>query len=418
MSELIETLKSERGKKNGVAVLLSGLSAMFFFCGYEFVRSPIESIFLKYWDATAKPYAIAFVPVMMAAIIYCYGIMLSKIGAKKSMLASMAISALILFLSWIFLDNAGKWLVFLILIFKEAYSVVISEQYWSFINSVLKDSESKIFNGPVAGMAALGPLLGGFLISQYAGKIGTDYFLIFSALSIVPAAILSKIAYERAGEPKPSESEKNGKKGHLHLSVIWEHKTVLFIALIIFSTQVVATLLDFRWSQLVQGAIPTVDERTAYFGSFWMKVNAFSFIMQFCITPFILHYIKRRTILVMIPAIHVITCILLIFMPSLSIAAFAFLMFKGLDYSLFRATKETLYIPLPYDVRYRAKQVADAFMYRFAKGSTAAIFSFFGIRGITVLPAIYPGVAAAFAALWLVLSFPLTSNRKQLNQGK
>ena len=35
MSELIETLKSERGKKNGVAVLLSGLSAMFFFCGYD-----------------------------------------------------------------------------------------------------------------------------------------------------------------------------------------------------------------------------------------------------------------------------------------------------------------------------------------------------------------------------------------------
>jgi len=412
MSKLIETLKSERGKKAGIAVLLSGLSAMFFFCGYEFVRSPVESIFLSYWDATAKPYAVAFVPLMMAAIIFGYGIMLSKLGAKKSMLASMVLSAAVLLLSWLFLDKAGKWLVFLVLIFKESYVVIISEQYWSFINSTLKDSESRIFNGPVAGLAAVGPLLGGFIIARYASSIGTDYFLLFAALSIIPAFILAKMAYERGGEPKPSEEEKGGKKGHLHLSVIWEHKTVLFIALIIFSTQVVATLLDFRWSQLVQGAISSKDARTAYFGLFWMKVNLFSAVMQFLITPILLHHISRRIILMVIPAVHLTACMVLVFVPSLAVASFAFFMFKGLDYSLFRATKETLYIPLPYDVRYRAKQVADAFMYRFAKGSTATALSVFGLYGIAVLPAIYPGVAALFAALWLVLSYPLTAETK------
>lgn len=412
MSKLIETLKSERGKKAGIAVLLSGLSAMFFFCGYEFVRSPVESIFLSYWDATAKPYAVAFVPPMMAAIIFGYGIMLSKLGAKKSMLASMVLSAAVLLLSWLFLDKAGKWLVFLVLIFKESYVVIISEQYWSFINSTLKDSESRIFNGPVAGLAAVGPLLGGFIIARYASSIGTDYFLLFAALSIIPAFILAKMAYERGGEPKPSEEEKGGKKGHLHLSVIWEHKTVLFIALIIFSTQVVATLLDFRWSQLVQGAISSKDTRTAYFGLFWMKVNLFSAVMQFLITPILLHHISRRIILMVIPAVHLTACMVLVFVPSLAVASFAFFMFKGLDYSLFRATKETLYIPLPYDVRYRAKQVADAFMYRFAKGSTATALSVFGLYGIAVLPAIYPGVAALFAALWLVLSYPLTAETK------
>ena len=412
MSKLIETLKSERGKKAGIAVLLSGLSAMFFFCGYEFVRSPVESIFLSYWDATAKPYAVAFVPLMMAAIIFGYGIMLSKLGAKKSMLASMVLSAAVLLLSWLFLDKAGKWLVFLVLIFKESYVVIISEQYWSFINSTLKDSESKIFNGPVAGLAAVGPLLGGFIIARYASSIGTDYFLLFAALSIIPAFILAKMAYERGGEPKPSEEEKGGKKGHLHLSVIWEHKTVLFIALIIFSTQVVATLLDFRWSQLVQGAISSKDTRTAYFGLFWMKVNLFSAVMQFLITPILLHHISRRIILMVIPAVHLTACMVLVFVPSLAVASLAFFMFKGLDYSLFRATKETLYIPLPYDVRYRAKQVADAFMYRFAKGSTATALSVFGLYGIAVLPAIYPGVAALCAALWLVLSYPLTAETK------
>lgn len=413
MSQLIEILKSERGKKAGVAVLMAGFSAMFFFCGYEFVRSPIESIFLKYWDATAKPYAVAFVPVMMAALIYGYGILLSRLGAKKSMLLSMAISSVVLLLSWLFLDKAGKWLVFLVLIFKESYSVVICEQYWSFINSTLKDSESKIFNGPVAGISALGPLIGGWIIAHYAAKLGTDHFLLFAALSIIPAYILAKLAYERGGEPKPSEDEKSGKKGHLHISLLWENKTVMFIAMIIFSTQVVGTLLDFRWSQLVQGAIPSVDERTAYFGSFWMKVNIFSFVMQFFFTPIILKNVSRRLVLIIVPAIHVITCLALLFVPTMGVAACAFLLFKGIDYSLYRATKETLYITLPYDVRFRAKQVADAFMYRFAKGTTATVLSVLGLNGIKVLPAMFPGVSALFAAIWLGLSFPLTANKKE-----
>lgn len=408
MSTFLEHLRSGRGQKAGIAVLTAGLSAMFFFCGYEFVRSPIESIFLTYWPANAKPYAIAFVPVMMTVLIYCYGIILSRFGAKKAMLISITLSAAILFFSWLFLDKAGKWLVFLMLIFKDSYVVVISEQYWSFINSVLTPEESKIFNGPVAGISAIGPLVGGFLISQYVSAIGTNHFLLFAALSLIPALFFVKKAYDRAGEPLPSAEEAGGKKGHLHLSVIWEHKTVLFIALIIFSTQVVAALLDFRWSQLVQQAIPILDERTIYFGNFWMKVNTFSFIMQFFLTGIILRYVKRRIILVLVPAIHVITCITLLVCPTLGVAAFTLFLFKGMDYSLFRATKETLYVPLPYDVRYRAKQVADAFMYRFAKGSTATLLSVLRLNGTAVLPAVYPAVAAFFAMLWLILSFPLT----------
>lgn len=237
--------------------------------------------------------------------------------------------------------------------------------------------------------------------------IGTNYFLLYAALSILPALFLILAGYSKSGEPKPTPDEAGGKKGHLHLNILFENKTVLFIALIIFSAQVVSTLLDFRWTQLVQDFITDKDARTGYFGSFWMKVNTFSFAMQFLLTPIILRHISRRIILVAIPAVHVLTCIGVLFCPTLTMASIAFLLFKGLDYSLFRATKETLYIPLSFDTRYRAKQVADAFMYRFAKGATATAVS--GLKNlVTIVPAFYPVVSAIFAGIWLILSFPLT----------
>ncbi len=410
MSTLLEALRTERGRHVASAVFLAGLSAMFLFGGYEFIRSPAESIFIERFGAGAKPYAIACVPFMMAAMIYGYGRLLSAVGAKKAMAVSMLGSSAFFVLAWALLGRVGGWLAFLLLVFKESYVVVISEQYWSFINSVLKDEEGKVFNGPVAGLGALGSLTGGWLLGRYVMSAGTENFVLLAALAILPAAVLFWIGYNNAGEPKPSAEEAGGRKGHLHLSILKENRTVLFIAFIIFSAQVVATALDFRWTQLVQDFIPFKDARTAYMGRFWMHVNIFSFAMQFLATPLLLRYIPRRGILTAIPAVHVLSCLLLFFFPSLGLASTAFLLFKGMDYSIFRASKETLYIPFSYDTRYRAKQVADAFTYRFAKGVTALWVS--GLKTLgTVAPAFYPALGVAFSAGWFVMSFPLTAVR-------
>jgi len=411
MSTLLAALKTERGRHVAGAVFLAGLSAMFLFCGYEFIRSPAESIFMEHFGAAAKPYAIACVPFMMLAMIYAYGRLLSAVGAKKAMAVSMLTSAAFFVLAWLMLGRAGRWFAFFLLVFKESYVVIISEQYWSFINSVLKDDEGKVFNGPVAGLGALGSLVGGWLLSRYVVGLGTEIFVLFAALVILPAAVLFWIGYDNAGEPKPADDEAGGKKGHLHLSILRENRTVLFIAFIIFAAQVVATALDFRFTQLVQDVMPLKDARTAYLGNFWMSVNIFSFSMQFLLTPLLLRYIPRRGILVAIPAVHIVTCLLLFFTPTLGLASAAFLLFKGMDYSIFRASKETLYIPFSYDTRYRAKQVADAFTYRFAKGVTAVWVS--GLKTLgTIAPGFYPALGVVFSAAWLLMSFPLTAKRE------
>ena len=144
MSTLFAALKTERGRHVATAVFLGGLSAMFLFCGYEFVRSPAEAIFMEHFGAEYKPYAIACVPLMMAAMIYGYGRLLSSFGAKKAMAVSMLGSAAFFALAWALLDAAGRWFAFFLLVFKESYVVVISEQYWSFINSVLKEDRKSV----------------------------------------------------------------------------------------------------------------------------------------------------------------------------------------------------------------------------------------------------------------------------------
>jgi AAA family ATP:ADP antiporter len=404
MFKILDYLKNERGKKIGFGVLMVGLSAMFTFAGYEMIRSPAESIFLKYYSAQEKAYALAVVPFVMFVFIYLYGRALSRFGSMRSTVFFMLFSSLAL-ISLYFSNNIwpNKYIAFIILVFKEAYVVIISEQYWSYMDSILKNEEGKIFNGPVAGFGAMGSLIGGWFVSRYVISLKTEIYILFSALALIPALILFYFAYKDTGEPKPSYEEEGGKKGHLHLSILKENKTVLFIAIIIFSTQVVSTLFDVNFTYYVKQSLSDADMRTSYLGDFWMKVNIFSFTMQFLFTPILLGKIKIKYILLFIPIVHIASSVFIFIRPELLTASIAFLLFKGMDYSIFRAAKETLYIPFSYDTRYRAKQISDAFTYRFSKGCTSLTLSAGNILHKLSI-SIFPFFSLFFAAIWLLFT--------------
>ncbi|MCX5783918.1 MAG: hypothetical protein NTW04_05735, partial [Elusimicrobia bacterium] len=107
---------------------------------------------------------------------------------------------------------------------------------------------------------------------------------------------------------------------------------------------------------------------------------------------------------------HVINCLLLLFFPSLPMAAFTFATIKFLDYSVFRASKEVLYIPLSYDARYRAKQVIDAFTHRAAKGITTGMLSLAKLAFGTLPAFLYPVIGIFACGGWVALAFPLTAH--------
>ncbi len=411
MKNLFSYLKTERGKTRGLGALLAGLSALFTFAGYEMIRSPAESVFLTYFSASQKPYALTAVPAVMAFFIYLYGWALSRLGPMRAMAASMFFSFVSFAAFYAALTfSPGPAVALAVFVFKEAYVVIISEQYWSYINSVLNSDESKIFNGPVAGLGALGSLMGGWFVSHYVGFFKTDIYLLFSGFCLIPAVFAFIAAYRKTGEPQASLEERTGKKGHVHLSLLWENKTVLFIAMMIFFTQAVATFMDINFTGYVKEAIADKDSRTAFLGDFWMKVNIASFSMQFLFAPLILRKARTKYVLVAIPFIHMASSLFTLVNPGIFSAGLAFLLFKSMDYSIFRAAKETLYIPFSYDTRYRIKQVADAFTYRFSKGFISLALSLTQLASRLSI-SLFPLFCAVFSALWA--STALFINQKE-----
>ncbi len=186
--------------------------------------------------------------------------------------------------------------------------------------------------------------------------------------------------------------------------------------MIVLSTQVVAAVLDFKFQGLLSlEFMGRQDDETAFQGWFWAILNTTSITLQFVGAPLLLTFVSLRLIHILMPAIHITAITFSIIEPSVFSVGLAFLLFKAFDYSIFRAAKEILYIPLSYDERYRAKEIIDVFGYRTGKGLSSVVIVLLQRMGV-VMSNYYLATAFCAVAVWLALIFPLTARAKAVRQ--
>ncbi|MYB66652.1 hypothetical protein F4083_01790 [Candidatus Poribacteria bacterium] len=391
-----------------IAAFSISAAASFLLCGYEFIRAVSNSLFIDAYTAENLPRVMVAVPPSVLLILFIYGLLLSSFGATRTLAITSFLSAILILGCYFAIMNGVRFAAAVIYVFREAYIVLIIEQFWSFVNSVLNPKQAKTINGPFCAIASLGSVAGGLLVGKWATTLGSETFLLFTSASLIPAAFFGIIAYYFAGEPKPTLIEEGGQQGHLGVRTFFSSRYLVYIGLLIVSTQIVSTVLDLRFNALVEMDITEKDAMTSYYGNFYAQLGAISAILQLLAVPIALRLVSIRVIHIGIPIVHLINGYILLSIPSLKTGAIAYLTFKAFDYSLFRAGKELFYMPLTYDERYRAKQIIDSFGYRFAKGGSAGVIELIRLVVTTIPGMAYALTAMVFSCIWGGLVMHLT----------
>ncbi len=389
-------------------------AASFLLFGYVFIRSVSTALFIEAYTAANLSRVMMAVPPGVLLLLYFYGRLLSWFGATRTLAITSVLSGILIIGCYYALLGGINFASAIIYVFREAYIVIILEQFWSFVNSTLTSRQAKAINGPFCAIASIGGFVGGKFVFSWAEKLGSEILLLFTAGSLIPAAIFGILAYSLAGEPKPSVAEEGGRRGHLGLKTFISSKYLIFLGLLIISTQVISTVLDLRFNGLVESHITNTDSMTAYYGNFYANLDLISGILQLLIVPIALRFIPVRIIHIGIPVVHLLNGLVLTLTPSLRTGARAFLTFKALDYSLFRAAKELFYMPLTYDERYRAKQIIDSFGYRSAKGGSAGVIELVRLVIVTIPGAAFSIVAMVSSCIWGGIVMNLTSRYLKL----
>ena len=398
--------------------LMMALTAMFTLAGYELMRSASTVLFKQTYGAENLPLVMAVMPLVMLLGVWCYGRLLSAVGPQRTLNITTLLAAGIILLAWALYRAGMVWMTPTLFLVKEFYVVLLIEQYWSYMNSKFTLDAAKRLNGPIIGIAGLGSVAGGWTVAQLAVPLGTDLLIPLAALSLFPSAWLANRTYVRFGEPESGLEQARPEPAatapaasgadSLGWRTIRQSKQLAALLTVVLATQIIAAVLDFKFQGLLSEAFEgRPDEETAFQGEFWFYLNSAAVTFQFVLTPLLLSFLALRLVHLLMPLVHIAVILWAIVDPSVFSVGAAFFLFKMFDYSLFRASKELIYLPLSFSARYRAKEFIDVFGYRTGKGGSSLVVLGLQKLGIAMMN-YYLMIALAFALIWLALVIPLT----------
>ena len=384
-------------------------SAFFLMLGYECIRSSSSSLFLEKYSASLLPNVLLFIPLLLLTVLYIYNWLLSRVGPRKTLVITTVVASGFIFITIVLISMGLDDLRLFLVLLSEVYIMILVEQYWAFVDSTVDVSFAKKFNGLFTGIGTLGSILGGLLAGKLAATLGTTTLVYLSAASLLPVSLLGDLAY-RASPLKRVEVHRSEP-----LSFGWaqlrEIPILKMLLAIVLSTQVLATVLTLSFQNMLQTHYPGLDSRTAYSGNFYAALNAVCLLLQFLGVPLALRYFRPILVQAFIPMINLGFALWVLFHPTLLSVGMALLVFKVMDYSLFRATKEILYIPLSFEARFRSKGIIDIFGYRFSKGFTSLLLLL--LRPWIVLgTTVYSSLGMVALGVWIGCLFGFSGRRK------
>lgn len=398
---------------------LVGLAGLAFLvlASYEVARPAVESLFLEAYTSRGLPWVWLAVGITAFLVVLAYNRVVARVGLVSLFGRAAGASAVVLVLLQLAIRAELPGSVFALYVWKDVYVVVLVEIFWSFANTVIPTHKAKWLYGIFCAVGALGAMSGNLLVGRVAKEAGTSdaLWLIVPILCIAAVVCHGVDRLLRADPGERMGTAKSVAFGDGLKVVAGSPYLKWMVALIVF-TQLVVSLVDFQFNSVIESFYPETDARTAVIGQVYAAINLGSLVLQLG-AGVVLSVLGVSRSLLAIPLIVGSTLLVFLILPGFVAIAVAKVASKAFDYSIFRAAKELLYIPLGFREKTQGKAVVDILTYRVAKGGASAMLIALGLFGAADLAL---ACALVCAALWIVAIrklMPLYSERLEAHEG-
>jgi HEAT repeat protein len=195
-------------------------------------------------------------------------------------------------------------------------------------------------------------------------------------------------------------------------SALKKNRYLLLLSGMIMTAIVVSNLVDYQFKTVARDVYAQKNDLTSFFASFNLGILILSYFFAVLLTSRILKHFGFRVALLILPSILLLGSLTLFPLALAGASLLPWAIFlkgtdKSLSHSLTQSVRELLYIPVPQEVKYKAKVFIDMFLNKFADGLTGLLLIVLSSFIRLTLSEI-SGLAVVFIALWISLVLRIT----------
>ncbi len=348
--------------------LILFVNFFFILLAYYHIKPASRSLFIEHLGASNLPYVWICTAVILGLLIGYYQRLIKR-WSRFNIVISTLFLFMIMLIGFRFLLEAESWWTSVAFyIFVDIFSVVLVEQFWSLTNSIYRYSDGKRWYGVVGTGGLLGGVFGGKLAQQWleSTSFGTADLLIVAA-GILLILVLINLFFARVG----IYQENTEKQAVPSLSEGWsslvKNRYLMLIAVTLMLAQIAAPIVEFKFMDMVEHQYSDLNERTSFLSGFFAMLGMISIGVNLFLTPLIHRQLGVVAGLTVQPLLLMISTWHFYLTPSMLSAQMMKVCDRAMSYSINRASRELLYVPIDTVKIYQAKAWIDMFGYRLFK---------------------------------------------------
>ena len=370
LSPVVEVRKEE-----SVGVALMFAYSFLAMTAYNVLKPVTRSKFISDLGADNLPYVLLIAGILIGVIMTGYTWLIARLPRKGALALTQLGMVGVLLAFWFLFQSGGAWVSAAFYLMGLILGILLISQFWTVANLVYDARQAKRLFGFIGGGAPLGGMAGSFILQTFTADIGTtNMLLISSGMLLVCALIVWTILRRSNVEPDPTSvaaQEEKGVNFTEALGLLRGSKHLQIIALVISFAAVGAAIIEQQLNMAAESAkgAGATDSITIFLAQVQLWTSTIGFIIQVWLTSKIHRYLGIGFALMVLPVSLGLSAVVMLFNAALWAPGLARVLDQSLRYTVDKTTREILFLPLPGDLKVKAKSFVDVTVDRMAKAT-------------------------------------------------
>ncbi len=360
----------------GTALLMFAYSFLAM-TSYNIVKPITRSKFITDLGADNLPYVQLAAGVLIGLLMQLYSRGIARLPRRSVIPVTQGGAAALLIVFWFLFQNGAAWTSVAFYVAGLILGILLISQFWTLANDIYNPRQAKRLFGFVGGGASLGGAMGAALTSLAVERVGTNNLLLVSAavLGMCVALVMVIERRETVESDFALAVEERGIGGGEAIRLLLASPHLQVISMVIGLAAIGAAIIEQQLNMAaaaLKGGGGT-DAITAFLAQVTFYLSIVGFVVQVGLTSRIHRSLGLAFALLILPVSLGATAAIILLNGALWATAAARVLDTSLRYSIDKTTREVLFLPLPSDLKYRAKPFVDVTMDRFAKALGALL---------------------------------------------